>query len=464
MSEQIKETVSEESKKPSLRGIRIQTLSFWIVACTLLVAVLIGAGIFSVLNHCHTLVNMTKEYILTETDVMNMSLGSDYLTEQARQYVIFQDSRYADAYFTEAEVTQRRDQALLSMKDHAGVEDTVSLELLSQALDTSNALMELEIHAMKLAAVSAGVDLSVLPTRLQTWSLTEEELGYSSREKLAAAYQLVFGSEYQHMKKETNEKLSSVTTNVISSCSMRQLESESRVRSALIRQSVYTALIVGLVIMAYMMIAMLILRPIRVYINCMKNNHALDITGAYEFKYLAITYNNVFKIAQANQNMLRYKAETDALTGLLNREAFEQLKLRFQDAPQPLTLMLIDVDVFKSINDNYGHETGDRALIRTANLLRENFRAQDHVLRIGGDEFAILLEDIQADRTEIIRDKVERINWTLQHPQNDLPKFSLSVGVAFSEQGYNDELFRQADQALYQTKENGRCGCTFHFL
>lgn len=464
MSEQIKETVSEENKKPSLRGIRIQTLSFWIVACTLLVAVLIGAGIFSVLNHCHTLVNMTKEYILTETDVMNMSLGSDYLTEQARQYVIFQDSRYADAYFTEAEVTQRRDQALLSMKDHAGEEDTVSLELLSQALDTSNALMELEIHAMKLAAVSAGVDMSVLPTRLQTWSLTEEELGYSSREKLTAAYQLVFGSEYQHMKKETNEKLSSVTTNVISSCSMRQLESESRVRSALIRQSVYTALIVGLVIMAYMMIAMLILRPIRVYINCMKNNHALDITGAYEFKYLAITYNNVFKIAQANQNMLRYKAETDALTGLLNREAFEQLKLRFQDAPQPLTLMLIDVDVFKSINDNYGHETGDRALIRTANLLRENFRAQDHVLRIGGDEFAILLEDIQADRTEIIRDKVERINWTLQHPQNDLPKFSLSVGVAFSEQGYNDELFRQADQALYQTKENGRCGCTFHFL
>lgn len=464
MSEQIKETVSEENKKPSLRGIRIQTLSFWIVACTLLVAVLIGAGIFSVLNHCHTLVNMTKEYILTETDVMNMSLGSDYLTEQARQYVIFQDSRYADAYFTEAEVTQRRDQALLSMKDHAGEEDTVSLELLSQALDTSNALMELEIHAMKLAAVSAGVDLSVLPTRLQTWSLTEEELGYSSREKLTAAYQLVFGFEYQHMKKETNDKLSSVTTNVISSCSMRQLESESRVRSALIRQSVYTALIVGLVIMAYMMIAMLILRPIRVYINCMKNNHALDITGAYEFKYLAITYNNVFKIAQANQNMLRYKAETDALTGLLNREAFEQLKLRFQDAPQPLTLMLIDVDVFKSINDNYGHETGDRALIRTANLLRENFRAQDHVLRIGGDEFAILLEDIQADRTEIIRDKVERINWTLQHPQNDLPKFSLSVGVAFSEQGYNDELFRQADQALYQTKENGRCGCTFHFL
>ncbi|MDE7014930.1 MAG: diguanylate cyclase [Kineothrix sp.] len=50
----------------------------------------------------------------------------------------------------------------------------------------------------------------------------------------------------------------------------------------------------------------------------------------------------------------------------------------------------------------------------------------------------------------------------LQHPQNDLPKYSISVGIAFSENGYSDELFRQADQALYHTKENGRCGYTFY--
>lgn len=464
MSEQTWETISEENRKNTLKGIRIQTLSCWIVVCTLIVAVLIGAGIISVLEHCHNLVNMTKEYILTQNDVMNMSLGSDFLTEQARQYVIFQEPSYADAYFTEAEVTRRRDQALLSIQDHTRADDATSVQLLSEALDMSNDLMDQEIHAMKLAAVAADRDISVLPSRLQKYALSPEEMQSSREQQLETAFQLVFGTEYQHTKKLMADKLSSVTTNVMSSCSMRQMESEQNVRHALIRQSLYTALIVFLVILAYVMIAMMILRPIRLYINCMENNHALDIIGAYEFKYLAITYNNVFKMAQANQNMLRYKAETDALTGLLNREAFEQLKIRLHNIELPLTLMLIDVDVFKSINDTYGHETGDRALIRTASLLRENFRAQDHVLRIGGDEFAIIMEDVQADKTDIIRQKIERINWALQHPQNDLPKFSLSVGVAFSENGYDDELFRHADQALYQTKENGRCGCTFHFL
>ena len=105
MNEQMNHTMSEQNKNSTLRGIRIQTLSFWIVACTLVVAVLIGLGIVDVLNECRDLVNMTKEYILTQNDVMNMSLGSDYLTEKARQYVITQDPRYADAYFTEADVT-----------------------------------------------------------------------------------------------------------------------------------------------------------------------------------------------------------------------------------------------------------------------------------------------------------------------------------------------------------------------
>ena len=89
----------------------------------------------------------------------------------------------------------------------------------------------------------------------------------------------------------------------------------------------------------------------------------------------------------AQQNMLRQKAENDALTGLLNRAAFEQMKIRLCEISQPFALLLIDIDVFKSINDTYGHEMGDKALIRAANLLKESFRSTDHVFRIGGDEF-----------------------------------------------------------------------------
>ena len=243
---------------------------------------------------------------------------------------------------------------------------------------------------------------------------------------------------------------------------MEQAQSEQDMKNALVRQSIYTVFVVLLVIFSYIMIAVLILRPIRIYVNCIKNNNVLEITGAYEFKYLAAIYNNVYEMSMAQQDILRHKAEYDALTGLLNREAFEQLKLKLHENPSSLALLLIDIDVFKSINDTYGHAMGDKALIHAANLLEESFRKADHVLRIGGDEFAVVMEKVQQDKPQIISDKIDKINWILQHPQGDLPKYSISVGIAFSTEGYNDELFRQADEALYHTKENGRCGYTFY--
>ena len=166
-------------------------------------------------------------------------------------------------------------------------------------------------------------------------------------------------------------------------------------------------------------------------------------------------------MAAAQQSILRRKAENDALTGLLNRASFEQMKTRLRDLSQPFALLLIDVDVFKSINDTYGHEMGDKALIRVANLLKENFRSTDHVFRIGGDEFAVVVTPIQVENQNIISEKIDNINHALQNPTGDFPRYSLSVGIAFSSDGYTDELFRQADKALYHTKENGRCGYTF---
>ena len=322
--------------------------------------------------------------------------------------------------------------------------------------------MDLEIHSMKLAALSTGETLDSLPVQIQDYPLTEEELQYSPDEKSDSASQLVFGVQYQSMKQKIDENLTDVAQSVTSICEMEQAQSEQDMRNALVRQSIYTVFVVLLVIFSYIMIAVLILRPIRIYVNCIKNNNVLEIIGAYEFKYLAAIYNNVYEMSMAQQDILRHKAEYDALTGLLNREAFEQLKLKLRKNSSSLALLLIDIDVFKSINDTYGHAMGDKALIHAANLLEESFRKADHVLRIGGDEFAVIMEKVQQDKPQIISDKIDKINWILQHPQGDLPKYSISVGIAFSTEGYNDELFRQADEALYHTKENGRCGYTFY--
>ena len=81
--------------------------------------------------------------------------------------------------------------------------------------------------------------------------------------------------------------------------------------------------------------------------------------------------------------------------------------------------------------------------------------------RIGGDEFVVLMADICEDQKDVIQKKVEQMNEFLRHPSDGLPPMSLSVGVAFSNNGYNEELYKKADKALYFVKEHGRDGCCF---
>lgn len=464
MTEEKKTGLPEEKNTGALKGFRIQSLSLWLVAFTLIISVLIGIGIVQVMKDYYELAQRTREYVFAQEDARDLLFGSNYLTDQARLYAVTKDHVYAEAYFTEVHESRRRDLALEALEVHLRGRNEDALNTSKEAMELSNALMVLEIHSMKLAALSAGEDMGSLAREIQDYQLTEEELSWTAQQQADASMELVFGEEYRAMKGQIEAKMSDVTRSVIEICERDQAESESTMKNALIRQSIYTVLVVILVIFSYIMIAVLILRPIRIYVNCIKNNNFLEITGAYEFKYLAATYNNVYEMTMEQQNMLRKKAERDALTGLLNRQAFEQLKSQLRISSEHLAFLIIDVDVFKSINDNYGHDVGDQALIKVARLLDENFRKVDYVLRIGGDEFAVIMEKTGPDKKPIIRSKIEAINEILQHPEDEavFPKYSVSVGIAFSEKGFYDDLFQQTDQALYHTKENGRCGYTFY--
>lgn len=464
MTEEKKTGLPEEKNTGALKGFRIQSLSLWLVAFTLIISVLIGIGIVQVMEDYYELAQRTREYVFAQEDARDLLFGSNYLTDQARLYAVTKDHDYAEAYFTEVHESRRRDLALEALEVHLRGRNEDALNTSKEAMELSNALMVLEIHSMKLAALSAGEDMGSLAREIQDYQLTEEELSWTAQQQADASIELVFGEEYRTMKGQIEAKMSDVTRSVIEICERDQAESEGTMKNALLRQSIYTVLVVILVIFSYIMIAVLILRPIRIYVNCIKNNNFLEITGAYEFKYLAATYNNVYEMTMEQQNMLRKKAERDALTGLLNRQAFEQLKSQLRISSEPLAFLIIDVDVFKSINDNYGHDVGDQALIKVARLLDENFRKVDYVLRIGGDEFAVIMEKTGPDKKPIIRSKIEAINEILQHPEDEavFPKYSVSVGIAFSEKGFYDDLFQQTDQALYHTKENGRCGYTFY--
>ena len=127
------------------------------------------------------------------------------------------------------------------------------------------------------------------------------------------------------------------------------------------------------------------------------------------------------------------------------------------------TLRLIDIDLFKSINDTYGHAVGDRVLRRVAEVLQQSFRSVDIICRFGGDEFVIVMTRVNGSMGQLVMNKIARVNEILSNPKDNLPPVTLSAGVAFSDRAKpQGDIFNDADTALYRVKKSGRGGCSIY--
>ncbi len=167
-------------------------------------------------------------------------------------------------------------------------------------------------------------------------------------------------------------------------------------------------------------------------------------------------------IAVSNASLhaeVRRMVITDNLTGLHARHYLnEQIQSR-QRKDRFGSLILVDVDLFKRVNDTYGHQIGDRILIHVSNIIRESIRQGDIAARWGGEELAIYLPGIRAEQAYRVAERIR-----LHVEQETEPVVTVSCGV--SEWTFEDEkvsvesLFYRADMALYEAKNNGR-NCIF---
>ena len=237
--------------------------------------------------------------------------------------------------------------------------------------------------------------------------------------------------------------------------------SAATLETLMLRQEVLTILLLAVILISVLSVTVLILLPVRKYTAQIRENRELTMHGAYELRYLAEAYNLMYEENQKHQESLRYRAEHDHLTGLLNRGAFDAL--RRDKEHDSIALLLIDVDKFKTINDTYGHDTGDRVLQKVAGLLEGSFRASDYPCRIGGDEFAVIMTDMNPDLKPAVLDKIAFVSAGLKNTADGLPEATLSIGVAFSRQCRpEDDIFKLADAAQYRIKGGGRNGCAFY--
>lgn len=178
------------------------------------------------------------------------------------------------------------------------------------------------------------------------------------------------------------------------------------------------------------------------------------------FMALLLTVGFMTMATRRLQLILERRATHDPLTQVLNRRGFGDAYAReignLRRRRLPLTLLSIDLDYFKSINDRYGHAVGDQVLAHVATLIQGALRESDCVARFGGEEFVVLMPDMPAHNALGV---AERIRALLREPNHaGLPACTVSIGVACQASVAEglEQLLSRADAALYLAKERGR--------
>ena len=162
--------------------------------------------------------------------------------------------------------------------------------------------------------------------------------------------------------------------------------------------------------------------------------------------------------------LLTQQARTDVLTSLLNRRGlmtyFNLFIALYKRDKQELCILILDLDHFKLINDNFGHDIGDKVIISCANVLKAELRETDTIARLGGEEYIVLLPNTTLVNAEAfayrIKDTIE--NLTINSVNNLPIRVTTSIGITCASKGRFtfEALYKAADQALYKAKKNGR--------
>lgn len=190
------------------------------------------------------------------------------------------------------------------------------------------------------------------------------------------------------------------------------------------------------------------------------------VTKPYVAKVLLARMRTAIRLKEKTEQ-LEYLAKTDSLTGLNNRGSFFDLSSNAINqknrAEQPLVVAMFDIDFFKNVNDNYGHDIGDEVLRSFSQGMTEVFRDYDILGRIGGEEFAVCLPNTNNEEAlmacERLREFTEkqRVSITTENGEKKDISITVSVGFILAHNGLSvDQLLKEADSALYFAKANGR--------
>ena len=445
------------STKKKSNGISLRAIHLILVVGAFLLSGLMIYSTYSLSASFRAMTAKSEKHIELQKAAAELMDASDYMTEKVQRFAVDGDLKYLQAYYSEAFLKQRREEALATIASDK--ESADALKKLKAAMDVSEELMEQEYYAINLVVLANGYDN--VPISLDSVELSEEDRALSAEGKMSRAREIVFGNVYYSKKyiirSKTNECISKIDEHIKEAD--KKALSEARNKLNVLRMTIAVG---AFSLIAAVWVASCIgINPILKAVEKIKNNSKIPEKGTSEFRYLVREYNRLYDVYKKSIEKLNFKAYHDELTGVYNRAGYEMLVDNIE--VENTYMLLFDVDNFKGINDTYGHDTGDRVLIKLADTIKKHFRPDDFVCRIGGDEFIVFMLHFPEKNDDIIAQKINSINSALENTEDGLPALSISVGIVHGSEAQKvEDLFEKTDSAMYEAKQKGKKTYTFY--
>lgn len=439
------------------KGIKVNILSGIFIAIGVITMV---ASFFVIKRIYDKYDEMMDSYQFVEIEreaASSFATASDYLTDQARQFVVSGNIENAENYFEEKDISKRRESAI-DVIDNSHILELES-NLLNNAMEMSENLVGKELHAMKLAAVAYETDINKLPEEIASYELPEEELNLEVSKQQNLAIQLMYNDEYKEAKDRINWDVDNAIMLIKDESGARYRENEADLIMVLNIATLLIFIMFILLMLIFIFNTLLVVNPAEKFIELLDKKEKLPEIGGYEFRKFARKYNDIYRSNKKNRELLREQGEIDDLTGTLKAGTLELVRHNLTQSNEPLGIMMVDIDNFRSIKEANGYDMADKVVAKVANLFITSFKGSDYIIRTSQDEFEIFLLRMQKSESDMLLGRINEINDKLKDSSDGVVEASVSVGVAFSENGYTIEAERSADMALNSVKENGRGTC-----
>ena len=438
-------------------GVSLRKIHSGLIVVAVILSCLLIYSTYRLTNSFLRVKDAAEENIMLQNSVHGLMDASDYLTEMAQRFTVSGDRRFLEQYFIEAFTTKRREQALSELKRVKNA--APALASLQEAMSYSVKLMDREYYAMRLVLEAKGI--REYPAVLKSVTLRGEDAALSPEDKMRLATKMVLDDEYYTQKNRIRTEVQKTVQAIVNQTQKEETDALDRFQTELNLARGEILLIIAAIFFVVWLTSTLGINPILEAVDQIKADGPIKETGADEFRYLAKAYNNLYSMYKKSIEHLNFKASHDELTGAYNRAGFDLLVSGLD--LDSTYLMFFDVDNFKSINDTYGHETGDKVLQKLVQVLKGCFRSDDYICRVGGDEFVVFMVHSSEMQRDLIKTKMAQISRELVNSKEGLPPVTVSVGIVHGTQADDMEtLLSKGDAAMYESKSNGKNTYTFY--